>query len=142
MIRHTLIIGLAGTLIGWGSGCVHQAPKTAEAEKQPVETNATLRPLTFSELDQLYLDGKISPEQHLKYLDQLKSDITSNSVGEAKIDQLLAHEKSATNISSKAFSHLQTKVERLVELLRLYIDDKITPDEMIVRRREIINGPD
>ena len=65
---------------------------------------------------------------------------------EAKMDELLkakaAREKAATNTPPPVSTGPKTKRDRLNELLRLYIEGKITEPEMNERRAKIIAEPE
>lgn len=128
-------------------------------------------PATYQELERLYLDGKISAKQYQKYANEIKSHPAPpppiavrpaplpaptppptppakndqiNTV-ETKMDELIkakaAREKAATNAPAPVATGPKSKRDRLNDLLRLYIEGKITEPEMNERRAKIISEP-
>lgn len=151
-----------------------------------------MRPMTYADLERLYLDGKISAKEYQKLLSQIQSapgsvtapqaqpatpqhqgsapvaksvspggavpqnppstagvqtnkDDKINDV-EARMDALIrakeAREKKAANTPPRAVAGPKTKRERLNDLLRLYIEGKVTEQEMNERRAKIVAEPD
>jgi hypothetical protein len=139
------------------------------------------RPMTYADLERLYLDGKISAKQYQKLLSDLKANpppaptpapakpikasVPTPAVVakpppviaqtnkddnltevEAKMDALLrakAAREQATNTPPKTVSTgPKTKRDRLNDLLRLYIEGKVSETEMNERRAKIVAEPD
>jgi hypothetical protein len=143
---------------------------------------AAPRPMTYADIERLYLDGKISAKQYQKLLNDVKANPAPvvappspkpPAVGsvptpaavpkpapilpqtnkddkisevETKMDELLrakAAREKATNPPPRPVSAgPKTKRERLNDLLRLYIEGKVTETEMNERRAKIVAEPD
>jgi hypothetical protein len=137
-----------------------------------------IKPMTYADLERLYLDGKISAKQYQRLLNELKSrppaaaapaqaqppnataparstnapppailskDDKINEV-ENKMDELIrakAAREKATNVTTRpATAGPKTKRERLNDLLRLYIEGKISETDLNERRAKILAEPD
>jgi hypothetical protein len=188
MTRHKFTILIAMALVGFFSVSNRGlAQAVVGGVKQP-QANAGFRPMTYADLERLYLDGKITAKQYQKFLNDMKShptDLMTPSVTtpsrptavapttnatamrpttnapavtpppnkgeqissvEAKMDELLkakaAREKAATNTPPTVSTGPKTKRDRLNELLRQYIEGKISEPEMNERRAKIIAEPE
>jgi hypothetical protein len=173
MTRHKLIISALALLTivftaGSNSGAQTSTMMLAQA--------AAAQPMTYADLEHLYLDGKISAKQYQRLLNEMKSrpapppvatpggaqavpgpvqtnrspvlttsDEKINQV-ENKMDELIkakaAREKAITNAPPRTAAGPRTKRERLNDLLRLYIEGKITEPELNERRAKILAEPE
>ena len=147
-----------------------------------------MRPMTYADLERLYLDGKISAKEYQKLLADIKSrpqiapapakpapppaNTAPKSPGaavapstnrppvgaattnqqdkisdvEAKMDALIrakaAREKATNTPPRSVTAGPKTKRDRLNDLLRLYIEGKISETELNERRAKILAEPD
>src|SRR3954468_9744056 len=172
MTKHKLIIlALALLTVVFAAGS-----STAQSPTMLLAQAAAAQPMTYADLERLYLDGKISAKQYQRLLNEMKSrpapppatatkgavqgtaapvqtnrppvlnnsDDKINQV-ENKMDELIkarAAREKATNTPPKATAGPKTKRERMNDLLRLYIEGKITEPELNERRAKIMAEPE
>jgi hypothetical protein len=142
------------------------APTPAMAPETALATVPDQPERSFAEMEQMYLDGKISAKQFQKYLQERKirpaktgvetaqpggltATPTNAAPGamsdvEKKLDDLerakAARESAETNRAASATAP-KTKRERLDDLLRQLIEGKVSEEEYKARREKIIAEP-
>src|SRR2546425_3330445 len=188
-MRREIFIGLAvGTFSALLAFTEHVSGQSAQLGQLAQTGTASMRPMTYADLERLYLEGKISAKEYQKLLADIKSrpipapppvqsaspqPTTQNpqknpgaaavspstnrppvaavktnqqdtiSDVEAKMDALIRARQKATNTPPRTVTAgPKTKRERLNELLRLYIEGKISETELNERRGKIIAEPD
>jgi len=171
MTTHKLIISALALL----TVVLTAGSSSAQTSTMMLAQAAAAQPMTYADLEHLYLDGKISAKQYQRLLNEMKSrpapppvatpggaqavpgpvqtnrapvlntsDEKINQV-ENKMDELIkakAARDKATNAPTRTAAGPKTKRERLNDLLRLYIEGKITEPELNERRAKILAEPE
>jgi len=191
-MRRAIFIGVAAATLSAFFTFAEHASAQSPAPVQVAQTGAaSMRQMTYADLERLYLDGKISAKEYQKLLADLKSRpsvapaparpspppaatapptknpgaaaaspktnqppvaVTSTNKAdtitdvEAKMDALIkaraAREKATNTPPRTVTAGPKTKRDRLNDLLRLYIEGKISETELNERRSKIIAEPD
>ena len=191
-MRREIFIGLAVGLSAFFAFTEYASAQSAQVGQLAQTGTASMRPMTYADLERLYLEGKISAKEYQKLLADIKSRplpapapapaqpvppqpkpqtppqknpstaVVSPSTNrpavtavrtnqqdtisdvEAKMDALIKARQKATNTAPPrtVTAGPKTKRERMNDLLRLYIEGKISETELNERRAKIIAEPD